>query len=318
MLILTVLACATPAGKKAATDTGPEPEPEFVCPYVPERTWPGCRVEVATDAGNDGENRQIEISVYDSLARLEAWQYVNEADDTDNVGCTYGWQDGLDPWGAPWPLTEACDGRSIWTYAWTYTAGGEPEGKVYDRSADGVIDRTWAYDTDGQGRILIEYVDEDADGTADSTTRREYDADGNPVRAGWDYDGDGTDDHARTWTWQAVDWGFVLTREERDDGVDGTLDGLTTWEYDANGNLDKEVDDKDGDGSENATVTWVWVRLSDDTCRVEEVRTFEVGVGTSIATWLYDDAGVVDRIETDWDADGKVDDAQTWTYDCGS
>lgn len=317
MLLLLAFACTHPADK-GTDDTDPEPEPEFVCPYQPPASWPGCRVEQANDPRNDGKDRLLQTTVYDDLNRAISWQYVNEADSDDDVSCTYDWMDGADPWGDPWPLTEVCDGRSEWTYTWSYDVAVEPAGKVYDRGTDGVIDRTWAYATDGQGRVIEELIDQDADGVVDSTTVHQYDDDGNRVRSDWDYDGDGTNDHSRTWVWSAVDWGFVLDREEQDEEADGTLDAVTTWTHDANGNLLEEIEDSDGDGNENAATTWVWQRQADDSCRVAEVRSFEVGVGASLSVYEYDVLGALDRIEIDWDSDGKVDEVESWTYDCGS
>ncbi|MCA9494749.1 MAG: hypothetical protein KC621_32695, partial [Myxococcales bacterium] len=145
------------------------------------------------------------------------------------------------------------DGTSDEITRWTWSDAGRTH-EEEDRDADGVVDATqdWVYDE--QGRVLELVVDDPADHTHNQTRNT--------------FEGD------------------LLVRRVVDEDVDGVDDRVVTYDYDADGRLILEQEDKNGDGE-----VQVWV------------------------THSYDEAGREVLVERDVQIDGKIDTTTVTVYD---
>jgi YD repeat-containing protein len=105
--------------------------------------------------------------------------------------------------------------ESILRSTWDET-GNESE-RVEDTDADGDADKITTFEYDQGGQLVFTHVDENGDGETDSTTRANY---------RYEYDAEGR----------------IVLLESDQDG-DGRLDNLLRYEYDAAGNMVKEIEE---------------------------------------------------------------------------
>jgi len=127
--------------------------------------------------------------------------------------------------------------------------------KLIDTGSDGTLDRETHWTLDDQGRAVREEFDSDANGTIDRLTEYGYEPDG--VRR---------------------------LSETVDEGVDGAVDSLVTWDYSVEGR-EQQLNDGNADGVSD------W----------------------SVATF-YDMDGKRLRVELDQDADGTPERTDAFTY----
>ncbi|MCI0634850.1 MAG: hypothetical protein L0206_13165, partial [Actinobacteria bacterium] len=154
----------------------------------------------------------------------------------------------------------------------TYSADGLTARTETDLGANGVADMIRTEIRDAARRVIREEEDLDADGILDLTRTRSYDAAGNLVgletvsaggtdiraftydaagretRADYDSDGDGAFDAADIFVRDAAG---TLVRIEGDDGLDGTIERVTTFTY--LGPTTTEDFDIDNDGDPDRT-----------------------------------------------------------------
>lgn len=302
---LMLCACAPEGDKGAAggdTATAIEAEPETCTTEAPDH-WPGCLIIQRDDPEGDGRHHDETRTSHDGLGRVVSSdrRAAREYDDWSVCGTT--WLDESQRETEEW-----CIGRSVFSYSWTHDDEGHPTGKEYDAGLDGVVDRTWAFETDAEGRITISNQDQDLDGETDSINTFEYDADGQVLREAWDYDADGTEDYVRVYSYDTD--GNLLT-EETDSDADGALDDIVTWARDADGNPLERIDDEGADGTADLTTTWTW-----ESCKISEVETRDYDGNRVKRTLSYDAAHRRTLESVDADADGVPDSTRSWEYRC--
>lgn len=123
---------------------------------------------------------------------------------------------------------------------------------------------------------------------------------------------DGTVDEVRRFTYDAS--GHVL-REEDDTDADGTPDIVITSTYDDQGHRTHTETDRGADGSVDESATFTF-----EDGRLVREETDEDGDGTpdSVHVLTYDDQGRLVREEYDDDGNGRTDRVQELSYDEGS
>jgi YD repeat-containing protein len=125
-----------------------------------------------------------------------------------------------------------------------------------------------------------------------------------------DQGGDGTVNALTTYTYDA---NGNRTQEKYDWGPDGNWDRLTNYTYDANGNQTKVEVDAGGDGTVNIIRTSTY-DAKGNRIKYEEDRNAD-GKMEAIYTYTYDTTGNLFKAEFDYQADGAVDRIDTYTYD---
>jgi hypothetical protein len=125
-----------------------------------------------------------------------------------------------------------------------------------------------------------------------------------------DIGNDGTIDRVTNYTYDA---NGNLTKEEYDADNDGTIDEVTYYTYDANGNLIKEEYDADNDGTIDSVRYYTYDADGKRIKREED----EDNDGTidEVAYYSYDANGNVIRVENDLSNDGDIDVVTYYTYD---
>jgi YD repeat-containing protein len=175
-------------------------------------------------------------------------------------------------WGTTRREDAGPDGALTWSGTYTYDG---PDLTTYfamnESFGKGVEGRTYQYDS--LGHVMTETYDWDGSGTIDETITYtwagdrmasmdygtsmrwtlDYDADGNLILIEQDYGIDGTADLVDTRTWE----GGRLVKVEEADGA-GTVVGVETYAYDAEGRMTEKVVDAPFDGTidERNTITW--------------------------------------------------------------
>lgn len=317
----------------AACDSGGDAEPDGPAPHDGG---------VPADAGPSGDG-----ATGDAADEADGGDAA-PGDDPDAVspdGADAG--GGRDPDGdadAPPPAASACeitfdydangDGRADYQFVRRYRPDGElVEERIVYR---GEVVRTSRWVRDDADR-LVEVVTVDAEGDTVYRERYEYDEAGRVVGSTTDADGDGAADSG--WRIEYDDAGQAVRYASDEDG-DGAPEAVTTYEYDEAGRLVRFDMDADADGfvdrisritreciagepcelyrSETAEDRRYRPLRWDDTYeedrRLERVLDRDAdGSVDERTTYLYDDEGVLQRIEFDEDADGRVDSTATVT-----
>lgn len=171
--------------------------------------------------------------------------------------------------------------------------------------ADGVVDmiETWTYDA--AGLVTVHGVDQDADGAPETVDRSEYDADGRLFRSSFDLGADGED-----WWMERFydDCGWLVTETYED--TDGEV-STTAFTWDDLGRIETITVDRGNDGQPDEVTTSVWR----DNTEYVSVDSGADGDPDASAERDYDSAGVLVAVRSDFDADGRVD--QAWSMPGG-
>ena len=270
----------------------------------------GCLEVQESDPEGDGRWPEVTRIQYDASGReLSRDLRGGEAPDTEVI-CRTSWEgDRL--------TEERCAGASLYRYTYEYDTDGHLVGQIYDASDDGSVDRRWTYVTDSDGQVIEASSDDDDDGIADAMQTFSWDSAGRMTEETWDYTLDGSIDYRRTLVWAdsssgpgTVSEDGLLMDELEDMDGDGTNDRHTTWTYDE---LDRpELQQRFDNGASTPTETVVWTYAG---CMLDVVTTTDAGGSRTDVAWVFDDRGRPSYRIEDWNGDGAPDRlwATTWT-----
>jgi|SRR6478736_562842 len=219
------------------------------------------------------------------------------------------------------------------------TAEGSSLRRLIDSGSDGQADEETLYTLDEEGRITRAEDDLDLDGTADEITENEYDG-SHLVLSSVDENADGVPESVTTWDYS------VDRRELQESDVD--LDGDPDWThaifYGPAGERIREEHDQDGDGQLEYSVDYTYEgallvqeAMNDDDEAADRVTTYTYDADhddrlsgyvvvydalpqghlqeRDVARCVYDDAGLLQRIEEDDGDDGSIEVLTRWGYD---
>jgi hypothetical protein len=167
-----------------------------------------------------------------------------------------------------------------WTETLTYDEGGSLIDRVYDLEGPGLdFQQSWVRRPDGN---YTEYVvDLDIDGGIDERETYEYDGDDLVARE-YDWDGDGTVDESS----EFVSEGGRILEERYDWEADGSANSLFVFDYDDDDRLYRIT----RDDFLNDTIEW-------------------------LATYGYDEGGLLEEYLADEGLDGGIDQYDLWQHD---
>lgn len=179
----------------------------------------------------------------------------------------------------------------------------------YDVNGDGSVQTQIRYTYDNpQGRTKEEYFNSAGANTANFTYQ--YDANGNLTSLQKDTNADGPVDQVTTYTY---DTDGLLLREILSTG--GQTVSSTQYTYAANGNLTDKVEvGRDSGGNNFFRATTYQYDTNRNVVR-QEVDVDQNGTADSITTYTYDEDGRVQAQAIDSNADGTEDSRNTFTYD---
>ena len=244
------------------------------------------------------------------------------------------------------------EGAEYESSTWRYDASGKLTREERDDGADGVADRITGYAYDACGNLLDQSVS-DGEGHPVSTERRRYDADGHLRRyewnnkavieglpadlldifqstgfESWQYDTDSRlTSYQSECAGEACSFGYYqfvnqivnyeydaagnLARELVDLDGDGRADRVTVYEYDAAFNITRQQADSDGDGTAERVESYEY----DATGIIKQELYYENGERRpSQVSYEYGDNSRLTRRE-DIGADGKLNSIDTLEYD---
>ena len=125
-----------------------------------------------------------------------------------------------------------------------------------------------------------------------------------------DMDNDGTIDHVSYYIYDA---NGNRTKEEWDQDNDGTIDGVGYCTYDTNGNMTKKEWDSDNDGTIDRVFYYTYDANGNKT--KQEYDNDNDGTIDSVYYYIYDANGNMTKAEYDQDNDGTIDGVGYCTYD---
>ena len=202
------------------------------------------------------------------------------------------------------------DGRTISSYE--YDSIGNTTRWEFDRDSNGSADsfETYAYDELGN-RVRTE-LDIDRDGSTEDISTFTYTL-GRMTRLERDQGANGTIDRIETYTY---DESGHLLREEVDRNADGSAERIHTYTYNEQGNRTREDTDRDGDGSADQSRIYVYHDATNN-YQLQEERLDMDGDGTpeQITTYSYDENGNLRRTEKDDGGNGSIDSTVEYAYD---
>ena len=183
-----------------------------------------------------------------------------------------------------------------------------------DGSAEDVFTTQYRYDDYGN----VTRIAEPADRPEDITVQR-YDTRGHLTRRSEHWNANSTPDLVLTWRYDGRGY---LVRGETDNDADGTPEAFISWQYDANGRLIK-AEGNDRYDLKNGIVfigygisTWEYDDNGNVTRTTREWDDPEEGAGYVSGIWHYeyDSGGRMTGRRVVY-SDGQVDEVETWQYD---
>lgn len=190
---------------------------------------------------------------------------------------------------------------------YAYRSNGARALEETDMGLDGVVDQRTVYRYDEAGRLTTQEVDLNVDGTIDETLAYTYDAKGVLTTLVEENDDETTthsyDDLGRLLSTERVIW-----PDHHDEHRE-----ISTFTYDAKGNLIGEVHDASGSGMSIRRVTHTYDASGHRVTSREDDN--NDGVADRRSTYVYDTRGYHIATHVDEGNDGGVDQRVILTYD---
>ena len=300
---VAVVGC-TDASSNRVADSGAPYDTGSMGECEPHRTpsTDGCLAIMYDDLRGYGRRPDEHRMLYDAAGLLQSYDFRSALYADEYFVCGYEWTERAQP------LSEWCNGQTIYTYRWEYDANGHASAKYYDGASDGEIDRTWLYEVDQDGRITEEALDQDLDGTPDSFIWYQYNDEGLLLSDSWDYHGDQVVDYARDYFY---DFSGRLVRVLVDSDADGIGNEEIEYAYDDIGNLSVWTEDSNMDGQWDVRQIYSY-----EACQLSSITETESSGISNQITYSYDEDGRLFREDYDWDDDGGRDAFAAWEYMC--
>lgn len=263
-----------------------------------------------TDADGDGTLDFINVTTYDDKGRQLTRELDADADSELDVKYTTEYRDDGQP---ERNVDYDAEGEVLSMTDYVYDENGYliemrgvlPSTSSHDHGDGAGHESLMTFENDDNGCVIATVRDDHHDGMIELSTTSEVDEDCNPLEIKFDDLDDGEVD--RVWTTTYDDAGRVLVEKLVERGV-MRLRRETAWEGDLKR---REVELR---GAQTTVTTYAY-DAAGNLIRVE-ADAHDDGVGVETTEYEIDHRGNVLRVTIDDRGDGVLDDISAYTYDC--